>query len=283
MKNLGKKAIVLASIIGMLGFSNAVADTKGERVEGSRPIESVDSIILENAAKSKTLFFGESHWLSEDSDYVMHILPKLKELGFSYLGLEAKVDITETVCLHTQDLLKFIQDYKKKVPLDLNDYRSALPGWIALTKAALDLGLEIVFFDVYADEVGGYGTPRDTAMLNNLKERIFDKDPDAKAIIYCGVWHCSEQPIHEPYTRKKEETLSYLLESYTEGRNYSVALIYTPIFEEMILKEGKINIYGPPTTNKTSGKLSHLYDLDLSNHPLLEPYCEEFTDKGSYP
>lgn len=160
--------------------------------------------------------------------------------------------------------------------MNLDDYSGALPGWAELTKSALDLGFKVIFFDEYPEDVGGYGTPRDNAMLNNLKEEIFDKDPDAKAVIYCGNWHSAEQPIYETSTHKEEETLGFLLEKYTKGKNYSVILKYEPIFEETILKGDKADLDSPPTTNKTSGKISYLYDLDLSNHPLLGELIEEF-------
>ncbi|MBL7101020.1 MAG: hypothetical protein ISS23_03645 [Nanoarchaeota archaeon] len=274
-KDFGKKVAILISVLGMLGFSTPViADTKGERASCSQPVESIDSIILENAAKSKTVFFGESHWLSEDSEYVIHLLPELKKLGFSYLGLEVRKKPKEGG--HSWALSKFIQDYKKGIPLNLNDYSAPLSGWVELTKTALDLGFEIVFFDESPEDVGGYGTPRDNAMLNNLKEKIFDKDPDAKAVIYCGSWHCAEQPIYEPSTLKKEETLGFLLEKYTGGRNYSIILRYHHGFEEILLKGGEADLGTPPTTNKTSGRISYLYDLDLSNHPLLGELVEEF-------
>lgn len=277
LKKFGKETTILVSILGMLGFSQPViADTKGERVSAYQSIESVDSIILENAAKSKTIFFGEVHWLSEDSEYIIHLLSGFKKLGFSYLGLEIIKENPKEKDKHSKALSKLVQDYKKGVPLASKDYSVALSGWAELIKVALDLGFEIVFFDEYPETVGGHGTPRDNAMFNNLKEEIFDKDPDAKVIIYCGNWHCAEQPIYETSTQKQEETLGYLLEKYTGGKNYSVILRYEPVFEEILLKGCEADLDRPPTTNKTSGRISYLYDLDLSNHPLLGELVEEF-------
>ena len=278
MKLKRKIKLIVASLsaFAILGFSSpCMMNTKGEIVLPSQSVESVDSTILKNAAKSKTIFFGECHWLSEDSEYVISLLPKLKEEGFSYLALEVKKNHKEK-CKHSKILSKLVQDHKKGVSLNLKDYSDALPGWKELTKAALDLGFEIIFFDEHQEDVGGYGTPRDNAMLKNLKEGIFDKDPNAKAIIYCGNWHCAEQPIYEPSTHKKEETIGFLLEEYTKGKNYSVILKYNPIFEEIVIKGDKADLDKPPTTNKTSGRISYLYDLDLSNHPLLGELVEEF-------
>lgn len=267
----GKKVVVMVSLVSILGFGRPViADTKGVRISPSQSIESVDSIILENAAKSKTILFGEFHKFSGDSDYVITLLRRFKRLGFSYLGLEA-VKKPKEIDKHSQAVSKLIQDYKKGVSFNLNNYHGAFSGWPEFIKAALDLGFKIILFDEYPENVGGYGTPRSNAQLDNLKKEIFDKDPNAKAIIYGGNWHCPEQPIYSKKTQKKEETLSSLLEQYTKGRNYSIALRYLPIWEEILLKKGKVN-YDPPTTNTTSGSISHLFDLDVSNHKLLEKY-----------
>lgn len=112
LKESGKKAAILVSMLGMLGFNNPViAATNGEMVISSQSIESIDYKILKNAANSKTIFFGDSHWLFEDSEYVIHLLRRLKEVGFSYLGLEVK-KISKEADKHSrsyQNLFKIIK------------------------------------------------------------------------------------------------------------------------------------------------------------------------------
>jgi hypothetical protein len=193
----------------------------------------IDTIILEHARKSQTVMFGEIHDTVlagtpapvGDSRYVASLLPELRAIGYNYLALE--VDRHELKPGHSFDMVRFYEAYRQGKAVVAEGYIHAKPGWIGLMQRAMDTGYEIRFFDVGAKHRTGF-SHRDQAMFNNLKQEIFDREPEAKVIVYIGANHISERPTDAGiYLYKgKRRPLGYFLDAYTGGRNFSVYMGY---------------------------------------------------------
>lgn len=99
------------------------------------------------------------------------------------------------------------------------DYPYAKPGWIALVSAAMEQGFKLVFINQPYE-----GRDRDAAMYHAMYKDIFDKNPDAKVVVYIGANHISEYETTGGFSNRvaRRSPLGYLLNRYTKGRNFSV-------------------------------------------------------------
>jgi hypothetical protein len=193
----------------------------------------IDTVIIAHAKLSQTIMFGEIHdtVLSGgpapvgDSLYVASLLSKLKAIGYDHLALE--VDKHALKPGHSFDMVRFHEAHRQGKAVIAEGFIHAKPGWIRLMKKAMDAGYEIHFFDVGPKRRTSF-SHRDQAMFNNLKQEIFDQEPEAKVIVYVGANHIGERPTDTGiYLYKgKRRPLGYFLDAYTGGRNFSVYMGY---------------------------------------------------------
>ena len=191
--------------------------------------QNIDAIILAHARESKTVMFGEIHDSVvagtpppvEDSCYVITLLGQLKAMGYGYLALEVQTDAPRHT--HSYDMLRCLADYRNGKPIDSGDYPFAKPGWVELMLKALETGFQPVFFDRTAA-----GADRDAEMFRAIKEKVFDRDADARVLVYVGANHVSELADQGTFSRIpfKRKPLGLLLSNFTHGRNYSIYIGY---------------------------------------------------------
>jgi hypothetical protein len=193
----------------------------------------IDTIIIEHAKTCQTVMFGEIHdnvvqgmpAPVADSSYVITLLSKLREIGYEYLALE--VDKTASQG-HSYDVVRFYKNYKKGNNSHKDKYPAAKPGWIELVKNAVDLDYKIRFIDI-ATNGSLSNIPRDESMFNRIKEEIFDKNKNAKVIVYIGAFHIGECETNMGIymCKGKRRPLGYFLDHYTRGKNFSVYMGHT--------------------------------------------------------
>jgi len=103
--------------------------------------------------------------------------------------------------------------------------------------------MQILFYDASEDEYESFNQ-RDKIAFENLKELIFDKDPNAKVIVYCGTKHINEKPTFEksfarPIGKESTKFLGFYLNEYTRGKNFTVSLceysMYKPPHCDLII------------------------------------------------
>lgn len=193
----------------------------------------IDTVIIEHAKESQTVMFGEIHdSVTEgspppiaDSYYVISLLSELRKVGYQYLALEVNRNAPEQS--HSSDILQFYADYTNGIGKSENKYAHAKPGWIELTRTAVDLGFQLRFIGASSRGMGG-DFLRDKKMFENLQEEIFKKDGKAKVLIYIGANHIlgSRKPQDEPASTTKTRPLGAILDDYTKGRNFTVYMGY---------------------------------------------------------
>jgi hypothetical protein len=83
--------------------------------------------------------------------------------------------------------------------------------------------LELGFKPVLTDRAAP-GTDRDAAMFQTLKREVFDRDEEARVLVYVGANHISERENRSGFSSRctTRKPLGMLLNEYTGGRNYSV-------------------------------------------------------------
>jgi hypothetical protein len=194
--------------------------------------ESIESIVLNHSSKNKVIMFGGKHEAyRNDNDFVAELLPKLKEQGFEYLAIEFEKNPRKN------SFHKIIQNYTYDI-LSIRDmrymwiYRERVfcAGTFDLIDTAKALGMRIVFYD--ADE-GAYKFwyQREQIAFNNLRELIFNQDPDARVIVFCGALHINEKPHDDIYgaaptgSYNKIKYLANYLDQDSRNRNFTVSLI----------------------------------------------------------
>ncbi len=208
--------------------------------------QDLENIVLSESSKSKVVMFGESHnEYRKDNDFVINILPKLKEQGYKYLALEL---VREPSGYMEGIVSRLFTDYisgkitrKDITPsncrIDFEEIETFATGWLDLIDEAKELGMKVVLYDANHDEHSSFNK-REEVAFKNLKELIFNKDPEAKAVIYCGRRHINEKEVYDPEVAKWEDSLfllnpskdrkfksvAYHLNKYTQGKTLTVSL-----------------------------------------------------------
>lgn len=135
---------------------------------------SAKDYILGQAKNTQIVIFNENHNQSLNRFYVHSLLKHFYELGFRYLAIEA---------LFTDSLIN-----KNKYPLLTNGFYIADPQFANMIREACSLGFEIVKYEALGQQLKN----REYFQALNIKQQIFDHNPKAKVIIYCGYGHGEE-------------------------------------------------------------------------------------------
>ena len=241
-----KKLITSGYVALVLASSYVLTEkTVMSKSQYSKPITSdilpnkqdLEKIVLSHSTKNQVVMFGERHKAYiKDNYFVIDLLSKLKKQGFNYLALEFKRNpITEfSKSLTGYALGELTRD-------EISDsIKNALsfftPGWLDLVDAARVYNIKIICYDTNNQEYKSWDH-REKLAFENLKELIFDKDPDAKIIVYCGSVHINEKPWYHSAMESWEQrrgfgneehkiftSLACYLDKYTKGKTLTVFL-----------------------------------------------------------
>lgn len=216
-------------ILGLLAGGAYVQMTSAKPINSR---EAIEKIILDHSSRTRVVMFGGRHeTYRADNDFVAELLPKLREQGFKYLAVEFEKNPREDT-FH-----RIIQDYahgnlRKRDIRYMWIFREQIhcAGTFDLIDKANESNMKIVFYD--ADEYSyKYWHEREIISYRNLKELIFDRDPAAKVVIFCGALHINERPHEDIYAASwegKQEKMKYLasyLEDDSRNRNFTVSLV----------------------------------------------------------
>src|SRR5260370_21504544 len=130
----------------------------------------------------RLVILGEEHHQSEHRAFGARVLPLLKHAGITHLALE------------TSDQARLDQAIRTRTVTPATDgWFTPEPQRAALLRAAIALHLPIVAFDMdeadlawmdeHPDESGEY---RERRMAEHIMERILQKDPQARVLIWVG-------------------------------------------------------------------------------------------------
>lgn len=195
-----------------------------DKVDVPKSVYPAEDYVLEKSAENQVIMFGEIHeFYRKDSDFVISILPELRNQGFEYFAIEIPTDASNPH--HVKALISYASGRLAREdmdPVDRDMLEDRIAGWLDLIDAARNAGMVIVPYDMVR-----IGEPRDIMNLRefvsfgNIVERVFKKDIGAKVIVYCGAMHVNEGPF--VFAGEDVKWLGQYINEYTGGRNFTVS------------------------------------------------------------
>jgi hypothetical protein len=150
----------------------------------------VEEVLLQLAANSHLLLFGELHGTREVPALVAGLLPKLAERGYHGLGLELPRDQQAPLTAWADGLVDRPPALFSRPSRDGRGNTQVLE----LVKKARALGIELVCFDQSPDQVAHQWVDRDGFMARNLLEAWSGLPAGAKVVGICGSLHARLAP-----------------------------------------------------------------------------------------
>ncbi len=202
--------------------------------------KSIEEYVLDNAAESQVVMFGEVHLsfkepitnpvllipYRRDNDFVIGLLHELRSREFSHLAIEIPVDSSGSY--YVQVLHAYISGSIAKDDIS-PDFLAAIEetsaGWLDLIDAAKAVGMSVVPYDVPRVEGAEQGDLREWGSFVNIVDAIFSRNPGEKVIVYCGGLHINEKPyavLGESWGGEIK-WLGQYLDEYTGGQNFTVS------------------------------------------------------------
>ncbi len=224
-----KYIVIWLSVLVCLALDLTTESSSAGPIQNS---ENLQSVILDHSSKNNAIMFGGKHGsYRADNDFVAQLLPGLREQGFEYLALEFEKNPRKN------SLHQIVQDYahgkvtRENMPIAwISREKRYCAGTFDLIDVAKKLGMKIVFYDAGEGEYNSWGE-REKISFDNLRELLFETDPDAKAVIFCGASHINEKP-HEDMSadlRKgpqgKIKYLACYIDEGSKGKNFTVSLL----------------------------------------------------------
>ncbi|MFA5300305.1 MAG: hypothetical protein WC389_19130, partial [Lutibacter sp.] len=139
---------------------------------------SVIDKIVDEAKKHQIIMFNENHFFPNQRILISELLPKLKDIGFSYLALEALDNKQDS-------LLNLNNTYPT---LETGFYISE-QNYANLIREAKNLGFQFVAYEDMANS-----KDRESAQADNLYHKTFKINPNAKVVVLAGIDHILEKP-----------------------------------------------------------------------------------------
>ncbi|MBB1271168.1 hypothetical protein [Shewanella sp. SR44-3] len=136
--------------------------------------------ILERAKTHQIVMVNEAHDISQHRVLTYRLLKGLWKQGYRYFAAET-LSSSATLQIDRGFITKQVGYYT----------REALYANLVLT--AKEIGFEIVSYDQHKPSKLNTIDERETNSALTLKEKVFDKDPDAKIIIHVGYSHINEE------------------------------------------------------------------------------------------
>lgn len=148
--------------------------------------ENALDVIEREARKTRLVIFGEEHHLPQTRSLHEAILRRLWKQGYRYLAAEAFDDS--------------VMEPGFKYPTGQSGFYTHDPVYASAVRVAVDLGYKLVAYDTSERGPDGDNSFRDRTQAENIKSRIFDRDPQAKVFVIAGRGHASEVTAPDGWT-----------------------------------------------------------------------------------
>lgn len=134
--------------------------------------------IITEAKNHKILMINENHFFPNHRILVSNLLPKLKEIGYNYLALEA-------LNTNQDSILNLPNTYPT---LETGFYTSE-QNFANLIRKAKELGFEFIAYESSEDHKN-----REIGQAENLYNKTFKVNPNSKVVVLAGIDHILEKP-----------------------------------------------------------------------------------------
>jgi len=183
----------------------------------------LEETILTQAKQNQVIIFGEDHLVEMDNYFVGDLLERLQQQGYQHLMVELPEKYQNTV---EQFMEGRIEGEELLETINLRIY----PDFLYLLTQAKDAGMKVHCMDVNDPSNRNISEDknRDKEMAKNI-ERLMDKEPQAKIVIFVGAAHAWEDSYLTPPSKGDnlfgdDCPLGCQLSEITRGKSYSVIL-----------------------------------------------------------
>ena len=149
--------------------------TAAAQLKDFRPASALD-VITKAAATRQIVIVNEAHHVPQHRAFTIELLKKLKQKGFTYFAAETLSEMDAKL-------------NERGYPTKSSGPYIEEPIYGDIVRTAIKLGYKVVPYEV---AFGGGPDARERGQAENLKNRIFSKDPQAKVLIHVGYGHNSE-------------------------------------------------------------------------------------------
>lgn len=206
----------------------------------------LEEVVLSESSKYQVVMLGEDHIRQDDDYFIARIIPELKKQGFKHLAVElvrnslkAKYPIEKALTDYTTG--KISQDEMRYIAIGTEIF-PYIEGPIRIVETAKKEGMNIICYDPSHREYDS-SDRRDELAFKNITELIFNKEPNAKVIVYCGGAHLNKEKRYNPHLVRWEglsrlpnknrdgkfKCLAHHLNKYSKGKTLTVSLFgYDP-------------------------------------------------------
>lgn len=144
------------------------------------------SVIEREARKTRLVIFGEEHHLPQTRSLYESLLRLLWAQGYRYFAAETFDDQ--------------VMSDEFKYPDFQSGFYTLDPVFASAVRTAKDLGYKLIAYETKERGPAGDGSFRDRTQAENIKARVFDRDPQAKVFIIAGRLHASEELAPDGWT-----------------------------------------------------------------------------------
>lgn len=213
----------------------------------------IDTIIKE-AGKHKIVMINENHFYPNHRLLISDLLIKLKEIGYSYLALEA-LDVKQDSLLNLEN----------SYPTLKTGFYTSEQNYSNLIRKAKDLGYVFVAYENIDDDKN-----RELGQVENLYNKTFRLDPKCKVLVLAGIDHILEKPTNrgkewmatifkEKYNIDPLTISQTHLNSYRKETNATYGIINSNFFDNDKLKSVDYLVLNNKSVNITDNQSTFSY------------------------
>uniref|UniRef100_UPI0040470810 hypothetical protein n=1 Tax=Flavobacterium sp. TaxID=239 RepID=UPI0040470810 len=134
--------------------------------------------IIEEAKKHKIVMVNENHFYPNHRLLIIDLLPKLKEIGYNYLALEALGEKQDSIL-----------NLKNSYPTLSTGFYTKEQNFSNLIRNAKKLGFKFVAYENVDSNKN-----REVGQAENLYNKTFKTDANSKVLVLAGIDHILEKP-----------------------------------------------------------------------------------------
>lgn len=217
-------------------------------------IKALDTII-QKAKNHKIIMINENHYYPNHRILISDLLPKLKEIGYNYLALEA-------INTNQDSVLNLPNAY----PTLKTGFYTNEQNYANLIRKAIELDFKFVSYENIEDNKN-----REIGQADNLYNKTFLIDPNCKVVVLAGIDHILEKP-----TTEGKEWMATIFKNKYNIDPLTISQTHLNIYRKQIN-----SIYGIISSDYfTNEKLTSIDYFLLNNN--TKSFVEKFSSSFQY-
>lgn len=212
------------------------------------------AVIAREAGKTRLVIWGEEHHLPQTRSLYEALLRLLWKQGYRYLAAETFDDSVMSAGF--------------KYPKFDSGFYTLDPVFASAVRTARDLGYKLIAYETKERGPVGDKSFRDRTQAENIKGRIFDRDPQAKVFIIAGRLHASEAPAPDGWT-----PMASVLKKLTGINPFT---LYAPTMSQRQTPEEEDPYYRFATSHRLVKQPTIFVDNAKGRFLGFEAYCDAY-------